>query len=79
MDVRQWTVTSKIYCISGNLRLMSVTVIRAQGLSFLRPERSWRPIITISVDEYEYCETVLGTDGQNPNQKALLNLYVSNW
>ncbi|KAG7085548.1 hypothetical protein E1B28_003105 [Marasmius oreades] len=61
------------------------TVIRSKGLHLLRPERSWRPVVSITVEDKnparsrttaaqrntsEY-ETVLGLDGQNPNQKEV--------
>ncbi|KAJ8076331.1 hypothetical protein PM082_000752 [Marasmius tenuissimus] len=64
----------------------SFTVIRSKNLHLLRPERTWRPIICISVDSRdrprkgqgedereggETYETILGLDGQNPNQKEV--------
>ncbi|KAL0566327.1 hypothetical protein V5O48_015691, partial [Marasmius crinis-equi] len=74
----------------------SFTVIRSKGLHLLRPERSWRPIVCITVEDkaaarpkaeqakweqaewkpdYETTyETVLGLDGQNPNQKEVFVL-----
>ncbi|GLB43811.1 hypothetical protein LshimejAT787_1403230 [Lyophyllum shimeji] len=45
------------------------TVVRAHGLRLMRPEKSWRPIITVDVDKHHRHETTLGVDGQNPNQK----------
>ncbi|OAX36532.1 hypothetical protein K503DRAFT_744218 [Rhizopogon vinicolor AM-OR11-026] len=45
------------------------TVIRAQGYQQLRPEKAWRPIISVVVDEHQCYEVNLGCDGQNPNLK----------
>ncbi|KAG2135799.1 hypothetical protein DEU56DRAFT_806572 [Suillus clintonianus] len=44
-----------------------ITVIRAQGYQPLRPEKSWRPIVSVVVDEHQRYEVNLGCDGQNPN------------
>lgn len=44
-----------------------ITVIRAQGYRSLRPEKSWRPIISVAVDQHQCYEVNLGCDGQNPN------------
>lgn len=44
-------------------------VIRAQGLRLMRPEKAWRPIVTVEVDRMTAYEMVLGVDGQNPNLK----------
>ncbi|OBZ66030.1 hypothetical protein A0H81_14009 [Grifola frondosa] len=53
-----------------------LTVIRTQGLQFIRPEKSWRPIVTIVVaDQNQIHETVLGSDCQNPNLKSPFVLY----
>ncbi|KAF6750562.1 hypothetical protein DFP72DRAFT_910541 [Ephemerocybe angulata] len=52
-----------------------LTVVRAQGLRLMRPEKSWRPIVTVEVDKQSRHETVLGVDGQNPNLKALFRFY----
>ncbi|KAI0714531.1 hypothetical protein C8Q76DRAFT_427469 [Earliella scabrosa] len=51
-----------------------LTVVRTRGLLFVRPEKSWRPIVTISVvdgnrDHGLPHEVMLGSDGQNPNVK----------
>lgn len=60
------------------------TVLRSSGLHFLRPEKSWRPIITIQVetkggsvdcDATPCHETTLGSDGQNPNQKEVFYIH----
>ncbi|TFK35298.1 hypothetical protein BDQ12DRAFT_688289 [Crucibulum laeve] len=51
------------------------TVVRAQGLRLMRPEKSWRPIVTLQVDQHHCHETVLGTDGQNPNLKESFILH----
>ncbi|KAG1772588.1 hypothetical protein EV702DRAFT_1133410 [Suillus placidus] len=44
-----------------------ITVIRAQGYQPLRPEKSWRPIVSVVVDKHQSYEVNLGCDGQNPN------------
>ncbi len=40
----------------------------------LRPEKSWRPIVTMEVDGQHKHETVLGVDGQNPNKREIMLL-----
>ncbi|KAI0246614.1 hypothetical protein BJV78DRAFT_1157748 [Lactifluus subvellereus] len=50
-----------------------LTVLRSQNLGMLRPERS-RPIITLEVDGQHKHEVILGTDGQNPNQRDIILL-----
>lgn len=45
-------------------------------MRLLRPEKAWRPIVTLEVDNQHTYETILGTDGQNPNLKELFHLYV---
>lgn len=55
----------------------SLAVVRTRGLVFVRPEKSWRPIVTISVvqgkDEHGPShEVALGCDGQNPNLKSVI-------
>ncbi|EEB86707.1 hypothetical protein MPER_16237, partial [Moniliophthora perniciosa FA553] len=59
------------------------TVIRSKGLHLLRPEKSWRPIVCIVVHENAQTstgertyETMLGLDGQNPNQKEIFVMCV---
>ena len=42
----------------------------------MRPEKSWRPIVTVEVDKHDLHETVLGVDGQNPNLKETFRLWV---
>ncbi|RDX44259.1 hypothetical protein OH76DRAFT_1487213 [Lentinus brumalis] len=54
-----------------------LTVIRTRGLHFMRPEKSWRPIVNLSVIEANRDhglthEVVLGCDGQNPNMKSVI-------
>ncbi|KAI0347642.1 hypothetical protein BDW22DRAFT_1349674 [Trametopsis cervina] len=52
-----------------------LTVVRTQGMQFVRPEKSWRPIVSVTVVEHERThETVLGSDGRNPNLKAPIEL-----
>jgi len=46
-----------------------LTVIRLEGMRLIRPERSWRPIVTVEIDKHSTYETILGVDGQNINQK----------
>ena len=43
----------------------------------LRPEKSWRPIVTMEVDGQHKHEIVLGIDGQNPNQREIMHLCVA--
>ena len=45
-------------------------------MRLMRPERSWRPIVTVEIDEHNTHETILGVDGQNVNQKEAFNLCV---
>jgi len=40
----------------------------------MRPEKFWRPIVTVEVDKHHTHETVLGVDGQNINQKEVFKL-----
>ncbi|KIK41245.1 hypothetical protein CY34DRAFT_68801, partial [Suillus luteus UH-Slu-Lm8-n1] len=44
-----------------------ITVLRAQGHQPLRPEKSWRPTVSVVVDQHQFYEVNLGCDGQNPN------------
>ncbi|KAH9926372.1 uncharacterized protein B0H18DRAFT_1005746 [Fomitopsis serialis] len=46
-----------------------LTIVRTQGLLFVRPEKSWRPVSH---------EVALGCDGQNPNTKIPLTLHHVN-
>ncbi|RPD54492.1 hypothetical protein L226DRAFT_494380 [Lentinus tigrinus ALCF2SS1-7] len=60
-----------------------LTVIRTRGLLFVRPEKSWRPIVSISVvdgrqDHGLPHEVVLGCDGQNPNLKSVIPVHDVN-
>ncbi|KAJ7739083.1 hypothetical protein DFH07DRAFT_840687 [Mycena maculata] len=50
------------------------TVVRAHGLRFMRPEKSWRPIVIVELDNHPQHETVLGSDGQNINLKDSFHL-----
>ena len=45
-------------------------------MRLMRPEKSWRPIVTVEVDKHQAYETVLGSDGQNPNLKETFHLYA---
>ncbi|KAF5369644.1 hypothetical protein D9615_010222 [Tricholomella constricta] len=51
------------------------TVVRTHGMRLMRPEKSWRPIITLEVDKHHCHETVMGVDGQNPNLKERFYLH----
>ncbi|KAH9018549.1 hypothetical protein EDB84DRAFT_1519089 [Lactarius hengduanensis] len=44
-------------------------------MGMLRPEKSWRPIITLEVDGQHKHEVMLGVDGQNPNQRDIVLLH----
>ncbi|KAG5732599.1 hypothetical protein E4T56_gene16874 [Termitomyces sp. T112] len=50
------------------------TVIRMQGMRLMRPERAWRPIITVEIDKHSH-EVIMGVDGQNPNLKQPFKLH----
>jgi hypothetical protein len=51
-----------------------LTIIRSEGTHALRPERGWRPIVTVDVDHHPQHEVQLGSDGQNPNLKLPFRL-----
>ncbi|KAH9056887.1 hypothetical protein EDB87DRAFT_1155664 [Lactarius vividus] len=51
------------------------TVLRSQNMAMLRPEKSWRPIITLELDGQHKHEVMLGVDGQNPNQRDVMLLH----
>ncbi|TFY50587.1 hypothetical protein EVG20_g11437 [Dentipellis fragilis] len=59
---------------SDNTRAWHFLVLRSQNFRSLRPEKAWRPIVTIDVEEHHSHEIVLGVDGQNPNLKQPLLL-----
>ena len=40
----------------------------------MRPEKSWRPIVTVEVDKHHSYEFFMGCDGQNPNHKDIFRL-----
>ena len=42
----------------------------------MRPEKAWRPIVTVEIDKHNNHETVLGVDGQNPNLKQFFKMWV---
>ena len=60
------------------LSVWGFTVVRGEGFKGLRPEKKWKPIVTLDVDQLSggHRETVLGCDGQNPNLKELLRMWV---
>jgi hypothetical protein len=49
-------------------------VVLLEGLRLMRPEKVWRPIVTVEVDKHHTHETILGLDGQNINQKEVFRL-----
>ncbi|KAK0209961.1 hypothetical protein DFS33DRAFT_1289500 [Desarmillaria ectypa] len=52
-------------------RLWDIAVLRSEGLHALRSENSWRPVITVDDGRSQHIyEVRLGSDGQNPDQKA---------
>ncbi|KAF8880094.1 hypothetical protein CPB84DRAFT_1851933 [Gymnopilus junonius] len=48
-----------------------LTIILLEGLRLMRPEKAWRPIVTVEVDKHYTYETTLGVDGQCVNQKEI--------
>ncbi|KAI0370138.1 hypothetical protein BV20DRAFT_322538 [Pilatotrama ljubarskyi] len=56
-----------------------LTVVRTRGLLFVRPEKSWRPIVSLCVvdsgHEQPLPDVVLGCDGQNPNLKSVVPIH----
>ncbi|KAG6836570.1 hypothetical protein H0H93_006674 [Arthromyces matolae] len=50
------------------------TVVRTHGMRLMRPEKSWRPIVTVEVDQHHCHETIMGVDGQNPNLRERFEL-----
>ena len=49
-------------------------VVRAHGLQRLRVEKSWRPVVMVTVGNNQCHELNLGCDGQNPNLKQCFQL-----
>ncbi|CAL1693780.1 unnamed protein product [Somion occarium] len=47
-----------------------LTIVRTQGILYVRPEKSWRPIVSLTIDGHHTHEITLGCDGQNPNLKT---------
>ncbi|KAK7686479.1 hypothetical protein QCA50_010075 [Cerrena zonata] len=47
-----------------------LTIVRTQGIAFIRPEKSWRPIVSVTIGGQHTHEIILGCDGQNPNLKT---------
>jgi hypothetical protein len=54
----------------------TILVVRMLGMHLVRHERSWRPIVTVDVDNHNTYETILGSDGQNPNTKETIHMFV---
>ncbi|KAF9548083.1 hypothetical protein CPC08DRAFT_823567 [Agrocybe pediades] len=48
-----------------------LTIVHLEGMRLMRPEKVWRPIVTVEVDAHHFHETTLGADGQNINQKEV--------
>ena len=59
------------FVVNNFFRFTPFPVLRSQNLGILRPEKSWRPIVTMEVDGQHKHEIVLGVDGQNPNQREI--------
>ena len=75
---RPWQLTGNVSSIiKGFLYFTPITVLRSQNLGILRLEKSWRPIVTLEVDGQHKHEIALGIDGQNPNQREIMHLYVA--
>lgn len=75
---RPWHLTGKRQTPFQDLLIdIFLTVIRLEGMRLMRPERSWRPIVTFKIDQHIEHETILGVDGQNINQKEVFSLCVS--
>ena len=76
------SVASHWYVVLLRLRMLVSDsargpVVRTRGLLFVRPEKSWRPIVSISVVDNDHDhglphEVTLGCDGQNPNLKSVI-------
>ena len=78
---RSWNLTGERWALSCGISFelrntFFLAVIRLEGMRLMRPERSWRPIVTVEIDEHNTHETILGVDGQNINQKEAFNLCV---
>ncbi|KDR68662.1 hypothetical protein GALMADRAFT_230988 [Galerina marginata CBS 339.88] len=52
-----------------------LTVVLLEGLRLMRPEKAWRPIVTVEIDKHHIHETTLGVDGQCVNQKEVFRFY----
>ncbi|KAI0658266.1 hypothetical protein C8Q70DRAFT_994149 [Cubamyces menziesii] len=59
-----------------------ITVIRTRGLTYVRPEKSWRPVVKVTVvdggHDYALPDVALGSDGQNPNLKSVIPIHGAN-
>ena len=74
-----WHLTGMSYSLRfENAIMTNWLVVRTQGVLFLRPEKSWRPIVTITLEDNVHMpyELMLGCDGQNPNLKMPFVLCV---
>ena len=67
-------VCKPLFLGCGQCLLTSPTVVRAHGLQHVRAEKSWRPIVAVTVDGHQCHELNLGCDGQNPNLKQCFQL-----
>ncbi|KAH9484615.1 hypothetical protein JR316_0004097 [Psilocybe cubensis] len=52
-----------------------LTIVLLEGLRLMRPEKGWRPIVTVEIDKHDVHETTLGVDGQNVNQKDVFKFH----
>ncbi|KAH8828091.1 hypothetical protein DL96DRAFT_1555608 [Flagelloscypha sp. PMI_526] len=52
----------------------SLNVTRLCGQSYMRPEKAWRPVLTIDAGHVHH-EVVLGVKGENPNMKQTISLH----
>ena len=69
-------LTWSVYDLARISSLTSTIVLRSENHRLLRPEKAWRPIITVDVGGHHVHELTLGTDGQNPNLRQPFVLSV---
>lgn len=78
LTYRPWYLTGlSLYKPFYVPHLCAFLVVRTQGIVFVRPEKSWRPIVSVSISGQHTHEVILGCDGQNPNLKTPFPLFVS--
>ncbi|KAI0312830.1 hypothetical protein OF83DRAFT_1086747 [Amylostereum chailletii] len=54
---------------------LPILILRSKNWQHLRPEKAWRPIVTLDVDGGPAHELCLGSDGQNPNLRVPMFLH----